>query len=80
MENTDTILVMDKVQYFLHLPSHVKRLVMSFECSKLMGENMDIPAHVINGSITAIRGRINIPDINVVSLSPEINYPSLELI
>ena len=73
MENTETSFNMEKIKYFLHLPAHVKRIAVILEKTESAKENPFIPAYVVNGSITAIGGRLNIPNINEVPRLYEIN-------
>ncbi len=73
MENTDTQFNMEKIKYFLHLPAHVKRTVVSLEKIESAKETLCMPAYVVAGSITAIGGRLNIPDISTIARLYEIN-------
>ncbi len=91
MENTETIFnlesansTFEKIKYYLHLPAHIKGTAAALDNAGLKGAvdyGSDSPAHVVDGSITAIRGRINIPDINVISrLYEVISEPLLLLV
>ncbi len=73
---------MEKVSYYLHLPAHIKGVVTALDNVNLnnyANNANEIPAHVIDGSITAINGRINIPDINRISKLYEVEQPTLLL-
>ena len=90
METTETISnleavnsTFEKIKYYLHLPAHIKGTVAALDNASFkeaIDNGSDSPAHVVDGSITAIRGRVNIPDINVISkLYEVINEPLLLL-
>ena len=90
METTETTSNLDavnstfeKIKYYLHLPAHIKGTAAALDNAGLkeaVDDGSNSPAHVVDGSITAIRGRINIPDINVISrLYEVINEPLLLL-
>ena len=70
-----------KIEYYLYLPAHIRGVAASLE-SGILKESIDngSPAHVIDGSITAIKGRINIPDIQKITRLYEINEPTLLLL
>lgn len=73
---------MEKINYYLHLPAHIKGTVTALDNVNLnnyVNYASEIPAHVIDGSITAINGRINIPDINKISKLYEVEQPTLLL-
>lgn len=91
METTETICnlesvnsTFEKIKYYLHLPAHIKGTAAVLDNVPLRGTvdyGPNSPAHVVDGSITAIHGRVNIPDINVISkLYEVINEPLLLLI
>ena len=81
METTETKIdleavnsTIEKISYFSCLPAHIKGITSKLDSLKeSVDDGLCTPAHVVNGSITAIRGRINIPDINKISRLYEIS-------
>ena len=75
--NLDTVnSTIDRIKYYSCLPTHLKGRVAILDSVGLkesIDDGFGSPAHVVNGSITAICGRINIPDINKISRLYEIN-------
>lgn len=70
----------EKIKYYLYLPAHIKGTAKALDSLVLKesGDNgLDNPAHVVNGSITAIKGRINIPDIHKISRLYQIDEEAL---
>ncbi len=71
----------EKIKYYLYLPAHIKGAAAALSNVK---ESVDYvinsPAHVVDGSITAIRGRVNIPDIHKITRLYEITEPTLLLL
>ena len=61
----------EKIKYYLHLPAHIKGTAAALDNVSSLKESVYDglcgPAHVVNGSITAVHGRINIPDICKIS-------------
>ena len=85
METTETKLdleainsTIEKISYFSCLPAHIKGTALAL--NSIVNSGLDSPAYVVNGSITAINGRINIPDIQTITRLYEISEPSLLLI
>ena len=82
METTETKLdseaidsTFEKIKYYSCIPAHIKGTAAALDNAGLKesaDNGFNAPAHVVNGSITAIHGRINIPDINVISRLYEI--------
>ena len=72
----------EKIRYFLCIPTHIKGTALDLDDASLkpsIYSGFDSPAHVINGSITAVHGRINIPDINKIAKLYVVDEPSLLL-
>ena len=60
----------EKIKYYLHLPAHIRGIAAALDSANLkesIDDGLNSPAHVVNGSITAVGGRINIPDICKIS-------------
>lgn len=73
----------EKIKYFSCLPSHIKGTAAVLDdigSKDSVYDGLCSPAHVINGSITAVHGRINIPDINTITRLYEIDKLPLSLI
>ena len=51
-----------EINYYANLPKHVKGKVLEMKDIK---SNIDMPkpAHVVNGAITVIGGKLNMPDL-----------------
>ena len=72
----------DRIKYYSCLPAHIKEKAADLDNTGLkesIDDGLSSPAHVVNGSITAIFGRINIPDINRITKLYEISEPPLLL-
>ena len=71
----------EKIKYYSCIPRHIKGRVSTLDNTTLKESVNDcLPAHVVNGFITAIRGRINIPDINKITRLYTIDEPPLLLL
>ena len=73
----------EKIKYFLYLPAHIRGAVAALDSvnfKECIYDDFGKPAHVVSGSITAINGRINIPDIHTITRLYEINELPLLLL
>ena len=55
---------LDKVYYYSYLPKHIKGTAVDLENPYSVHIDSTRSAYVVNGSVTIIGGRVNIPDIN----------------
>lgn len=71
---------LEKIKYYLYLPAHIKGTAAALDnvnVKESIDDGYSSPAHVIDGSITAIKGRVNIPDIHTITRLYEINEERL---
>lgn len=51
-----------EIHYYINLPKHIKGRVTELKIIKPNDPNStSVPAHVVNGTTTVIKGKINIP-------------------
>ena len=59
-----------QINYYSNLPKHIKGRVSELHYPNTSKQNNDstdgfgIPAHVVNGTITVISGKLNMPNFN----------------
>ena len=58
---------LNRIHYFSHLPRHIKGSVTDLDNAFLAYYGTLDPAHVVDGSVTIVGGRVNIPDINSIT-------------
>ena len=59
-----------KIKYYSCLPAHIKGGIAALDdlnSKESVDNGLNSPAHVVGGSVTAIGGRINIPDIHEIT-------------
>ena len=62
-----------QINYYLNLPAHIKRRASELKDVKpnVFSSENSMPAHLIDGANTVIRGKMNIPVLNHVTFTHE---------
>ena len=52
----------NEINYYANLPKHIRGIVSEMKDIK-SNTDMPKPAHVVNGAVTVIGGKLNMPDL-----------------
>lgn len=61
-ENNKTL---SQIHYYSNLPKHIKGRAIELvpKASNMANDGISDPAHLVSGTITVVRGKLNIPNL-----------------